>query len=353
MAARQKLMLELVEKQEYHICVLLNTTECMQLEAKLLPQELAAVMSTSGLGDFSLEQARRWTLQQWLSQLFPSFLRQLAKLLPAAEADPMGPESARLNAVVFIRRGTEARRSLYIQLHSVLLSWNLRVTAEVPQEHWPTHHFWQRVLAGLKLSEQQQQQVLELRARVIMWLNKAAELRSESYSAIGHDLAWQPDSVAESKGVRMLRSALELERRASGHYFYEFLFDVLRPIQEVWLDAGPVCPPWNANLWALGEQLAAQHGHPPAPEFEALQLVPPGVQRFMPSLSAFNLLAVNCLAQGGGTQLKRGLLCCWYLTTGRNTPPGEPPITLHSRPQELLHLTVEQLQSQNLPDLPP
>ena len=43
----------------------------MQLEAKLLPQELAAVMSTSGLGDFSLEQARRWTLQQWLSQLFP------------------------------------------------------------------------------------------------------------------------------------------------------------------------------------------------------------------------------------------------------------------------------------------
>lgn len=57
--------------------------------------------------------------------------------------------------------------------------------------------------------------------------------------------------------------------------------------------------------------LTAKVGFGQAPEFEALQLVPPGVQRFMPSLSAFNLLAVNCLAQGGGTQLKRGLLCCW------------------------------------------
>lgn len=40
------------------------------------------------------------------------------------------------------------------------------------------------------------------------------------------------------------------------------LQDVLTPVQEVWLDAGPVCPPWTANLWALGEVLAAQHGQP-------------------------------------------------------------------------------------------
>lgn len=31
-------------------------------------------------------------------------------------------------------------------------------------------------------------------------------------------------SMDEGRGVRMLRSALELERRASGHYFYEFVF---------------------------------------------------------------------------------------------------------------------------------
>ena len=62
----------------------------------------------------------------------------------------------------------------------------------MPLRH-PPWGLYYCIQAGLKLSEQQQQQVLELRARVIMWLNKAAELRSESYSAIGHDLAWQPD----------------------------------------------------------------------------------------------------------------------------------------------------------------
>lgn len=41
------------------------------------------------------------------------------------------------------------------------------------------------------------------------------------------------------------------------------LQDVLTPWQEVWLDAGPVCPPWHGNLWAIGEALAVHHGLDP------------------------------------------------------------------------------------------
>ena len=48
-----------------------------------------------------------------------------------------------------------------------------------------------------------------------------------------------------------------------------------------------------------------------APGFEALHKVPAEVEPFMPALSGFKLLTLDCLAQGGGLQLKRGLLCCW------------------------------------------
>ena len=49
----------------------MHMQECMQLEAKLLPEELAAALSTSGLGNFTGDQAKQWTLQQWLTDLFP------------------------------------------------------------------------------------------------------------------------------------------------------------------------------------------------------------------------------------------------------------------------------------------
>lgn len=45
-----------------------------------------------------------------------------------------------------LQRGTDARRSLYIQLHAVLLSWNMQMTQEIPAEHRPTPAFWQAVL---------------------------------------------------------------------------------------------------------------------------------------------------------------------------------------------------------------
>ena len=38
--------------------------------------------------------------------------------------------------------------------------------------------------------------------------------------------------------------------------------DILTPIQETWLDAGPVLQPWCVNMWALTEALAAEHGLP-------------------------------------------------------------------------------------------
>ena len=51
------------------------------MEAKLLPQELAAAMSASGWGAVTPEQAQAWTLQQWLNDIFPVSLFSFSQRL--------------------------------------------------------------------------------------------------------------------------------------------------------------------------------------------------------------------------------------------------------------------------------
>lgn len=48
-----------------------------------------------------------------------------------------------------MQRAAEARRALYIQLHSVLLSWNLQLTAQIPDDERPSSAFWRHVLVSL------------------------------------------------------------------------------------------------------------------------------------------------------------------------------------------------------------
>ena len=44
------------------------------------------------------------------------------------------------------QRNSEARRALYIQLHMVLLAWNLDQAARIPSDQHPTAQLWQQVL---------------------------------------------------------------------------------------------------------------------------------------------------------------------------------------------------------------
>ena len=46
------------------------------------------------------------------------------------------------------QRNSEARRALYIQLHMVLLAWNLERAARIPSNQHPTPQFWQEVLVS-------------------------------------------------------------------------------------------------------------------------------------------------------------------------------------------------------------
>ena len=39
--------------------------------------------------------------------------------------------------------------------------------------------------------------------------------------------------------------------------------DILTPLQEAWLDAGPILAPWSVNLWAVCEALAESLHLPP------------------------------------------------------------------------------------------
>lgn len=59
----------------------------------------------------------------------------------------------------------------------------------------------------MKMTEEQQQQVLQVRERVIVWLGRACELRAESYAAISHDLADVRSSLHTHLAICMLCSA--------------------------------------------------------------------------------------------------------------------------------------------------
>ena len=45
-----------------------------------------------------------------------------------------------------VQQNSAAKRSLYIQLHSVLLAWNLDEAARIPAHLWPTPGFWRGVM---------------------------------------------------------------------------------------------------------------------------------------------------------------------------------------------------------------
>lgn len=44
------------------------------------------------------------------------------------------------------QRSSEARRAMYVQLHSVLLAWNIDRACRLPHSEWPTPAVWQHVL---------------------------------------------------------------------------------------------------------------------------------------------------------------------------------------------------------------
>ncbi|KAK9793226.1 hypothetical protein WJX73_006035 [Symbiochloris irregularis] len=356
MAARQRAMSSLIQKQEFHLHSLMNLPEVAQLERNLLLEELATVVTHARGSPASVQEARQWTLLQWTSQLFPMYIKKLENLLPHAFYCPEGPEAAELTMLVLMRRSSEARRSMYVQLHSVLLAWNIDKACQLPQSTWPTPALWQEVLVGLKFSEEQQAQVLEIREQVLMWLTKAAEARTEAYALFPTQLLTSEAAAVEvaaapevTSAVAALRNALELERRAAGYLFWLMFTEVLTPLQEAWLDAGPVLKPWSIDMWALTNALAAQRGLPPAPALESLQQVPPHVQPYMPKFTGYQVLTVPALAEGAGTQLKRGMLCCWYLTTGRPHPSHGNPLVLPTHLTALENWTLYDLQSIPLP----
>ncbi|KAK9803096.1 hypothetical protein WJX73_001144 [Symbiochloris irregularis] len=230
-----------------------------------------------------------------MQNFFPRYIQYVRNLLPGAMADPCSSAYQALHAIVSARRNHEAGRSMYADLHRAFFAWNENRARHLPSNMRPESSFWETVLTELRMTEEQQQRVLDMRQGVISWL----------------------EDREKHPGIQMLRAALELERRACGHYWWVFVQDILTPLQEAWLDAGPLVYPWTADTWALGEAIAKKNGADPAPNFDVLLNTPQDLVEAMPSISGFQVLTAPCTAYGAGTQLKRGLFCCWFLCTGR------------------------------------
>ncbi|KAK9793234.1 hypothetical protein WJX73_010103 [Symbiochloris irregularis] len=344
LARRQRIMHELARQSEFQLCVLVNNASMQPVELKLLLNEYAMLMQTVGLAA-TAEDARQWTLNQWLHDLFPRYIQYLRTLLPEAQSDPCSQAFQKIHAIVIARRNHEAQRSVYMKLHRAFFAWNQQHSRQLASKERPPPSFWLKVVEELKLTEAQEKQILELREGVLSWLIRSQELRSQAYDQLGREtIMMAVEEREKGEGVQMLRSALELERRACGIYWWVLIQEVLTPLQEAWLDAGPMLYPWVVDTWALGEAVAAKHDQEPAPNLDVLLHTPPGLVDVMPSMSAFQLLTAPCTAHGSGTQLKRGLLCCWYLSTGKYLQAIEGALHL-PRPDPLEDRTLEELQA--------
>ncbi|KAK9796980.1 hypothetical protein WJX73_006351 [Symbiochloris irregularis] len=342
MCSRERLMTELVQTQESFIDRISADERVLSVQQDMLLCEAMLTMSEVYGRSIDKQEAMSWTLEAWITNHFENFLTFLAANLPKAWADPNGPEAQQLAMMVLRRREAELRLTLFSCLHLAIYGWNLEYG---PGLACPaTQDTWRATLAGLQLSLEQQQQILQARRGALLYLEKAQERRVAAYAALQQEAqagVMQTESAqcrgssvlpcpqctpdrAPSEGAAMLETALQTERKAVNVFLTRVTQDILGPLQEAWLDACAPTRPWCPDWWLMAGLLAQRHKEPQAPDFPDLLTYPPlpNIQALMPLLPAFQLLITPCTAKGSGGQLKRGLLNCSCITVRVQSPIG-------------------------------
>ncbi|KAK9786789.1 hypothetical protein WJX73_007946 [Symbiochloris irregularis] len=323
LCSRERLMTDLVHTSQSFMDRFTADERVSTVQQDVLLSETMLTMSEVYGRTIGKEEALSWTLDSWITLHFENFLTSLAAKLPVAWADPTGPEAQQLLRTVSRRREAEA---------------------------------------GLQLSPEQEQQILQARRGALLYLDGAQRCRVAAYATLQQEAsimqaepaqcmgsAVLPSSECASppgllRGAAMLETALQTERKAVNVFLTRVTQDILQPLQEAWLDACAPTRPWCPDWWLMASLLAQRHREPQAPEFPDLLTYPhlPNIQALMPLLPAFQLLITPCTAMGSGGQLKRGLLNCSCFTVRLQSPSG----VLYEMPsmQSLRGLTLVETQ---------
>ncbi|KAK9808366.1 hypothetical protein WJX73_007110 [Symbiochloris irregularis] len=313
---RQRLMASVVNTQEEHIQALAWNPVVRGVEADIILEELSRLMSKVEGRTVPAEEARTWTIQQWVTSHFQSYIGRLSELYPEAKANSNSAAASQLVELVTMRREAELRSSMFSSLYWAIWAWNVHNTPQTPAND-PARTSDYTILAGLDLTQEQTEDILSARSRLLYRLGQVAQHRMAALSALGLEMLNQPDKAAllQCQAGQDLHAALEEERDVVHTFLYRVTEEILTPLQEAYLDTQ--LHPWFPDVWSLCNCLAASHGLPPAPEFPELEQ---GPAEFLPAAAPYAILKRPVAAFGIGLRLKRVVLEWHYLSTRRVSP---------------------------------
>lgn len=283
------------------------------------------------------------TLEIFISGILPNYLEHMRKLLESGGWDASSAAGQQLISLVHQRRLAEERIGLCTKWADMLMSWNQQEAATLTKPPSTTFHI--SLLAGLRLSQAQVQELVAARRRLLAALLSVQERREAAILAMGLALLQQPTQghvQAASIPLAEIQQTLEEERLAVATFLHTCILQVLTPAQEAYLDCQ--CHPWCPDLWAMAGLLAEHQPGEPSRAAEAALL--PACKLGQPEaagssekerakgvslqMGAFGLLRAPLLGRGAGLSLKR-LLTMQPLSAAAGSqkqPSHDRPLTV-------------------------
>ncbi|KAK9812465.1 hypothetical protein WJX73_002038 [Symbiochloris irregularis] len=310
---RNRILEQVVKLNVDHVEQLQSHKEVMSIEQSILLEAYAEFVSkVERRPGLTLEDAQHWLMGDLMTHGFQLYINRLRHLYAQGSVSSDHPANHELNELVTMRREHEKQGAMFSCFYWAVFSWNLEETTK-RRDQIPDAAHWTKVLAGLKLSQSQETEILSARQRLLSHLSRIEGERKQIVSAIGLELLQVPkEQLFRCRPVADLRKSLQAERDAVFDFLFTAVDDTLTPRQEAYLDVQsyPFCP----DIWQMACILASKRRQPSVPT-PNLNIASAPLADVLPHASAFQILVAPIAAQGIGLRLKRGLIMCQFHTT--------------------------------------
>ncbi|KAK9822304.1 hypothetical protein WJX74_004982 [Apatococcus lobatus] len=304
-----------LKHNDAHLVRLESHLGVRKIEQQICLESLARfVNSIDGIGTDleALDVIKQWPLRS-LEAFHLRYIGRLQQLL-SIQIQPSEPHLAALLSVIKARRLHLSTDPYFSSLYWASLCWNVHRQQQSGLQP-PGRHIWAQLLTQLRLSPEQQEQMLAARKRLLHTLDAVGHARWDIIVQLGQAaLELGRDNLAESPVVEALRQSLDNERTACSDFLYSVTDEVLTPQQEALSEVSSY--PWHMDFLELCHILAGRHNLPmelPA-GINRLQAKPSGLSRLLPLYSAYQLLILSLPCYCLGMYLKKGVILCPFQT---------------------------------------
>ncbi|KAK9809610.1 hypothetical protein WJX73_007424 [Symbiochloris irregularis] len=190
---------------------------------------------------------------------FPRLLEWQNRLLQEGGWDPASGAGRQLTTQVMLRRNEEARYAMFSDWFTALHGYNVEATERMACPDGPSTSFWAQVLAGLHLTQTQQQAIISARAQLVSLVAAIRLKRERVVIALGLALLQNQMNSGTCQAAKDLQASLEEERLAVLDFLYAAVDNTLTAAQEAHLDVHSY--PWYPCIWHMSCLLTARARH--------------------------------------------------------------------------------------------